>query len=249
MSFFRIKICGVTSPEDALSAVEAGADALGLNFVSASPRSVSPATAAKIMEAVRRAFPTSPTIVGVFANSPPQELARIVRGLQLRWIQLHGHEDHHYIRTVVDLLGEPVMLIRAFRPRTVDDLASLQQFLQQLAISACVLGQAPEGATSLQAILLDAYSHAALGGTGQVADWTLATTCRHQLCPAFGVKLILAGGLNPANVAQAIRIVRPDAVDVASGVEFSPGKKDPLKIRQLVAQARVAWEELSFGST
>ena len=225
---FRVKICGITNPDDALHAVAQGADALGLNFYSPSPRCISLYQADKIVEQVRQ-LDKLPKLVGVFVNEPVDRLRIVGNAAKLDAWQLHGDEPPSLL---AELLRSKIIrqTLRAFRCRD-QDLTAVQQYL-----SECVrLHADPQG------VLLDAYAPDAFGGTGKVIDWNAV---REQRDKFLGVPVILAGGLTPDNIAQAIRTARPDGVDVASGVESSPGKKDPVKVRDFVAAARGAFEEL-----
>ncbi len=222
---FRIKICGITNLADALFAVAEGADALGLNFYSPSPRCISVERAHEIASGVRgSALPKPATIVGVFVNETERHLLSVIDAAGLDAWQLHGDEPASLVASL------PAMTIRAFRCRE-QNLSSVSDFLH-----ACqTAGGLPH------AVLLDAYAPNAFGGTGQVVDWNVVRNEREKL---FGLPVILAGGLTPDNVAAAIRTARPDAVDVASGVESSPGKKDPSKVRDFIAAAKGAFEEI-----
>ncbi|MBC7856086.1 MAG: phosphoribosylanthranilate isomerase, partial [Pirellulaceae bacterium] len=202
---FRIKICGITSVADALLAAEAGADAIGLNFYDRSPRYVTAEHAKEICDAL----PPGITKVGVFVNSPPQAVVATVNRVGLGAVQLHGDEGPDFLGA----LGK-LQVIKAFRCKE-STLDSVQAFLE-----LCQEVSHPS------AILLDAHAPGIYGGTGQVLDWKGLARDRDKL---LGLPLILAGGLTPQNVAEAIRQVRPDAVDTASGVESAPGKKDPAK--------------------
>ena len=213
---FRIKICGITTVEDALLAAEAGADAIGFNFYERSPRYVTTERAKEIC----LALPAGVAKVGVFVNSLPKGIAATAERVGLDAIQLHGDEGPDFLGAIGKL---PV--IKAFRCHE-STLNSVRAFL-----SLCSEPSFPI------AILLDAHAPGSYGGTGQVLDWQRLHAERHQL---LGLPLILAGGLTPQNVAEAIRVARPDAVDTASGVEVSPGKKDPAKVRAFISAAKEA---------
>ncbi|MCI0640343.1 MAG: phosphoribosylanthranilate isomerase [Gemmataceae bacterium] len=207
----RVKICGVTNEKDARAAVACGADALGLNFYPKSPRYVAPKTADRIA----RSLPPFVEPVALFVNASWEDMTTTVAALPgIRTIQYHG--DH---------LGEPPQstwrYIWAFSIKGQEDLRTIQQHLDGLHAQPA-------------AILVDAHVPGLYGGTGQTAPW--------ELLAGFspGVPLILAGGLTPENVAEAIRIVRPYAVDVASGVEQSPGVKDAEKMRRFVEAVHAA---------
>lgn len=252
---FQIKICGITSPEDALLAADAGADAIGLNFYDQSPRYIPPRKTSEIEIALRqRNWPG--TIAGVFVNSSQEDIFHVSAQAMATAFQLHGDEppalnaslrrfcdfsSNHptiqpwWLKLLSRVSGAAVaptafFLIRAFRSASAD-LASIQRYLAECES----LGGLPH------AVLLDAHSTTSYGGTGQTLDWKAIAQERDKL---LGLPLILAGGLTPDNVAQAIATARPDAVDVASGVESSPGRKDAAKIRDFVAAAKAAFAAL-----
>jgi phosphoribosylanthranilate isomerase len=203
-----IKVCGITNPADALAAVEAGADALGFNFYRRSPRYIEPAGARAIIERL----PARVLCVGVFVNeAEPQEVARLAEVSGIGALQLHGDETPEYCR--------------ALRERYV---------IKALRAGA---GFAPERVSEYetQAHLLDAFSHAAYGGTGRTVDWSLARRAR-ELTP----RLFLAGGLSPENVAEAIAAVEPYAVDACSSLESAPGRKDLKRVRAFIKSVRGA---------
>ena len=220
---FKIKICGVTNPADALAAIDAGADAIGLNFYCGSKRCVSVDVARQIVETIGHQADK----IGVFVNEPADHIRQRCHDTGLHLIQLHGDEPPEFLR----LLNQDHDIIRA---RQLDErgLSAIENDLQACSdLSGCC----PD------AILVDSALAGHFGGTGQTADWQLLANYRAVL---GDVPLILAGGLTPANVAEAIRVVRPDAVDVASGVESAPGRKDSAKMRDFVAAAQAAFAAL-----
>jgi phosphoribosylanthranilate isomerase len=217
---FKIKICGITNPSDALGAVKAGADAIGLNFYERSLRSVTPLDA---LEIVAR-LPEELVVVGVFVNALAEEISELESHLRLGAIQLHGDENPEILSQL-----DSQAVIRAVRiaGNTPAEIAAAQQEID----AWCEAGVA--------AILLDKASGRAYGGSGQCFDWKIARKLN------IPVPLILAGGLGPENVADAIAMVVPDAVDAASGVEAFPGGKDPGLMKRFVASSREAFERLS----
>ena len=216
---FRIKICGIQSVEDALLAAAAGADAIGLNFFAKSPRYVTPDMAEKIVKTLFNDV----IKVGLFVNHPPGMVVELFDSLGLDLIQLHGDEQPEYL---VTLGGRPV--IRAFRLGE----AGLQPVFNYL--DRCRGLECPP-----QWALMDACKAGQYGGTGELTDWDCLRAYRSGgRCPP----MMLAGGLTPQNVAEAIEVVRPQAVDTASGVESAPGRKDPALVHQFVAAARAAFE-------
>ena len=199
----KVKICGITNPEDALMSVEAGADALGFVFFQGSSRFISPAQATAI---ICRLPPFVPT-VGLFVNEELATVNAVADQCRLDIVQLHGGESPDYCHAIRR------RIIKAFR---VKDAASLD-----LVVEYHVAG-----------ILLDAWSPAAHGGTGMTFNWDIAARA------AVSRPLILAGGLTPENVAEAVVTVRPYAVDVSSGVESAPGKKDAGLVSRFIRATR-----------
>jgi phosphoribosylanthranilate isomerase len=222
---FRIKICGVTSAKDAQVAALAGADAIGLNFYPGSKRYVDPTFAEKVVAGV----PARVDRVGIFVNSPPEEILGIADRLKLTWIQLHGDETP---KTLKELPGRSI--ISAFRLRD-SGVTPVREFLaecQQLDVTP-------------SAILFDVARPGEYGGTGHTLDWSSIGAVRDQFRQ---LPLVLAGGLTPFNVAEAVAAVRPDAVDVASGIESKPGIKDMLLVRAFVQSAKKALAELESAA-
>jgi phosphoribosylanthranilate isomerase len=207
----KIKICGITRFEDARLAVDAGADLLGFNFYAKSPRYISPISAARLIADIRGAC-SKVQMVGVFVNSSLEEINTITGQCELDLAQLCGDE----LPETLDALDG--LAFKALRPKDRQDLArSISTYQPRV---------------SSPAYLVDAYRPGAYGGTGQIADWSLA----RSLAEAY--PLLLAGGLTPDNVAEAIRQVGPWGVDVASGVEESPGCKDPARLAAFIKTAR-----------
>jgi phosphoribosylanthranilate isomerase len=196
----KVKICGITNAEDALAAVEAGADALGFIFYQKSPRYIVPAVATQIIAGL----PPLITPVGVFVNEGVATVRSIMDTCGLAMAQLHGDESAMYCRE----LSRPAM--KALRLKDRGSLLALAEY---------------QGRGGVRGFVLDTFSELAYGGTGQVTDWMLAAEV------AKTSSVLLAGGLTPDNVAEAIRTVRPYAVDVSTGVESAPGKKDHGKVR------------------
>jgi phosphoribosylanthranilate isomerase len=201
----RIKICGITGPDDAALAVEAGADALGFNFVPGTPRCIAPEIAGAIIAGLAPFV----TCVGVFLDQSLEEVLRASAVAGVGAVQLHGCEGEDFARRI------PLKVIKAI---PVTDAASLR-----------VMAGYPA-----HAFLLDSHRAGEAGGTGQTFPWDLAREARRH------GRIVLAGGLTPGNVTEAVRRVRPFAVDVASGVERRPGVKDPQKVRDFVAAVRRA---------
>ena len=206
----KVKICGITSREDALTAVAAGADALGFVFYDKSPRYVSPDQAAEII----RALPPFVQTVGLFVNQEAAAVNAIADRCGLDIIQLHGEESPEYCR----FLSRNVL-----KAIPVQDRSSLDRMKQY---RGCV-----------RAFLLDTHKSGQKGGTGESFDWLLARQAKE-----YG-SLVLAGGLNAENVAVAIQEVSPLAVDVASGVEAAPGKKDHARLRAFFKAVEAAHQK------
>ncbi|MCE9604218.1 MAG: phosphoribosylanthranilate isomerase [Planctomycetia bacterium] len=217
---FQVKICGLTSPADALAAVEAGADAIGLNFYPPSPRFIRRETAREIVAAVG----TQVCKVGLFVNASAAEILAARDELGLDLVQLHGDERPDLLRA---LAPRPVM--KAFRIGP-DGLAPLRRWFDE----------GMRGGLLPRMVLLDAYSAGRYGGTGLTTDWP--TAAAYAATPGLP-SCVLAGGLTPENVAAAIAAVRPAAVDVAGGVESGPGMKDAAKMQAFVLAAKKALEQ------
>jgi phosphoribosylanthranilate isomerase len=215
VSTVRIKICGITSAEDALTAARLGADAIGLNFCPQSRRFVDFQRAATILEVL----PPFVDPVGLFVNESLEAIGNQIQPLQrVRTIQWHGDNP--------ELPRHPATFryLPAFAIGTEVELDRVLAFLDRCRLA----GSLPN------AIVVDGHAPGQYGGTGQTIPW--------QLLMGFdpGVPVILAGGLTPGNVAEAIRIVRPYAVDVAGGVESAPGRKDAERIRRFIQAVRTA---------
>ena len=192
----RLKICGITRPQDAMAVVQAGADAIGLVFYAPSPRAVDIAMA----QAVVAAVPAFVTVTALFVNPSADEVQKVLDSVRIDLIQFHGDEEDDFCSQ----FNRPY--IKAIRVRQASDVvASCLRFPGALAV------------------LLNSYKPGVPGGTGETFDWSLVPD-------ELTKPIILAGGLTIANVASAIRQVRPFAVDVSGGVEADKGIKDPGKI-------------------
>jgi len=221
---FQVKICGITSVEDALTVVEAGADAVGLNFYPKSPRYVRP----ELADRIAAVLPPTVVKVGLFVNATSGHVCQTFQRLGLDLVQLHGDEPPAYLAELGQL---PVM--RAFRLGH-----------QGLEAVGSYLGCARQLGCLPRLTLIDAHVKGVYGGSGEVADWQLLRTCWTDRQEKPIPPLVLAGGLTPDNVAEAIRTVRPAAVDVASGVESRPPRKDRRRVAAFVEAAHRALEKL-----
>ena len=207
----RVKICGITRPADALDAACAGADAIGLVFYPRSPRAVSITDASRILAVL----PPFVTTVGLFVNPSETEVHDVLASVQLDVLQFHGDEEPQFCASFNR------SYLKALRVRPGMDLAAaLQRY------------------SSAQGILLDAWHETLTGGTGLAFDWDIVD--RLDKSVRMNHRLILAGGLQPGNVVQAIHKTRPWAVDVSSGVESAPGIKTPELIQQFINAAQSA---------
>lgn len=204
----KIKICGIKRLEDALAAVEAGADYIGFNFYPMSMRYIEPRDCAAITTVLAREYPAVKR-VGVFVNRSLAEINIIMESCCLDLAQLHGDEPAEFCAA----LG-----LRAFKAFRGSPDATLESFARSAA----------------PAFMMDAAVNGAYGGTGATTDWAAAAALSRRY------PLLLAGGLRPENVAAAVRQVKPWGVDVASGVESSPGSKDAAKIKAFVHEVRSA---------
>jgi phosphoribosylanthranilate isomerase len=208
LDMVRVKICGVTSSNDAQLCAELGADAIGLNFYPKSPRAVSPFYAEKIV----RGLPPFVATVGVFVNWAPEPVIALCQALRLNFAQLHGDESPQIVAKIARRIPV-IQVLRVVQGKRPPDFARFK---------------------SASAFLLDAAQSESYGGTGKTIDWQLASQA------AISHRIVLAGGLTPGNVAQAIATVHPYAVDVASGVETGPGRKDPAKLRSFLEAVKWA---------
>ncbi len=216
----RIKICGITNLKDALEAARLGADAIGINFASESPR----CTEGSVAQQILKHLPPFVDPVGVYVNRLLADIFTEAQRLGIRMIQWHGDSEK---RELTDPF--PFRLIAAF---SIRDQKSLVQAHRYLELCRSV-GRLPS------AVLLDGHAAGQYGGTGQTAPWEKIASFKPPDVP-----VILAGGLTPENVGEAISVVRPYGVDVASGVESSPGQKDIHKMAQFVYNARLAASQL-----
>lgn len=196
----RVKICGITRPEDGVRAAELGVDAIGLVFVAASPRAVNATQAAAIVSLL----PPFVTRVGLFVDAAVAQVEAVLSSVALDLLQFHGDESADYC----EQFGRPYLKAVSMRPDR-DVLAYMA------------------GYPSAAGFLLDAYHPAVAGGSGEQFDWRrVPQYCSHAI--------VLAGGLQPGNVTEAIRQVRPYAVDVSSGVESAKGIKDATKMAEFI---------------
>jgi len=205
----RVKVCGITRPEDAELAASLGAWAVGFNFWEHSKRRCDPAVAAGIARALRRRVEP----IGVFVNPTLDEVVRLAEGVGLTHVQLHGDEGPAFCTAVAERTGARV--IKALRVASGADIRSASRFHTDFH-------------------LLDAYSPESPGGTGESFDWELAR--KHS----SGPPVVLSGGLTAENVGTAIEVARPFAVDVASGTEAAPGRKDPAKLEAFMRAVEAA---------
>jgi len=213
----RVKICGITRLEDARLAVSLGANALGFNFYEKSARCLSPSEAWNIL----RKLPAMVATVGVFVNWDDSSIIALAKSLRLGAVQLHGDESE----LIASRCAKFFPVIKAFHTGPRFSLAEMKRYT---AASSFLLDAAPptEGSSIY-------------GGTGQLANWKVAAGAARKF------PILLAGGLTPENVGEAIVAVRPYAVDVASGVESRPGKKDATKLRAFFAEVARANHDLA----
>jgi phosphoribosylanthranilate isomerase len=202
----KVKICGITNIDDAVAAVDFGADAIGFVFFEKSPRYISHANAAAII----KKLPSFTTTIGVFVNEKPEQIEKIIDLTHIDAVQLHGNEPP-------EMCDISRRVIKAIRVKSLESLDPLINYKDKVS-----------------AFLLDTFTPDILGGTGQIFNWDIAIYAKQ-----FG-KIILAGGLTPDNVAEAIRRVRPYGVDVSSGVEAKKGKKDYRKMKLFIERAKGA---------
>jgi phosphoribosylanthranilate isomerase len=216
-----IKICGNTSFEDASLAVEAGADAVGFVFAP-SPRRVTASQVAAIVPDL----PPHVEKIGVFVDAQLDEIEETVRVSGLTGVQLHSHAGPDGPDQLRKCFGSEFRILRVVH------------FGPTAGAEAAAIAQDP----NIDAILVDSRTATALGGTGVAFDWQRA---RDTVFAQHRTRMVVAGGLTPANVAAAIATLRPWGVDVVSGVEAAPGRKDPAKVRDFIANARESGSSLN----
>lgn len=198
MLIVKVKICGITNYEDAAFALDMGADLLGFNFYSKSPRFITPEKARQIISRL----PAFVDIAGVFVNESIERIHEIHRVCQLDWVQLHGDEDVEFCK---QFLYHNVKVMKAIRVKDQNDVQSAEDYFTD-------------------AILLDAFDPDKYGGTGLTFDW--------NVIGHINKRIFLAGGINPDNAAEAAEL-GVYGIDVCSGIEAEPGKKDHNKVKKL----------------
>jgi phosphoribosylanthranilate isomerase len=216
-----IKICGNTTLADAQLAAQAGADAVGFVFAP-SPRVVTPEQVAAIVPKL----PPALEKIGVFVDATLQEITSVIESCALTGIQLHFDAPRDLPMRLRLRFGTRLRILRVVY---IDGGGALAAF-------------SPDSDSSVDAVLVDSHTTYAAGGTGVTFDWAEASRTVFQN-PAMRRRLIAAGGLTPINVSKAIATLRPWGVDVVSGVEFAPGRKDPAKVSAFVANARAAVQQ------
>ena len=210
-----VKICGVRTLDDALVAAEAGAHFIGMVFVPGRRRRVEPEAARAITDGLRDLGPGAPKAVGLFGDQPLDEVLDTIEAAGLDCTQLCGEESMDYCRTVLDRAG----VIKVLHVSDDDDADAVAERIDAFAAAGCT-------------VTLDSQVAGLHGGTGRSFDWSIAAKLAQG-----GRRFLLAGGLTPANVADAVDAVHPWGVDVSSGVE-TEGVQDQSKIREFVANAR-----------
>lgn len=220
----RVKICGITNLDDARLAVEAGADALGFIFVEKTPRFVTPEQAAAIV----RRLPPFVTPVGVFWDHPAGHVKAVIEACGLRAVQFHGDEKPE------DCQGYSVPVIKTIKLPPAGTIDGLPEYRVTERLGASLYRKV------VAAYLLDSRARWSEGEGRDPLEWRSLRLLDQMSPPEARVPIILSGGLTPDNVARAVRIVRPHAVDVNSGVEARPGKKDPDRVRRFIAEAKRA---------
>lgn len=198
MLVVKVKICGITNFEDAMAAVDMGADLLGFNFYPKSPRFL---TAAKAAEIIGR-LPGFVDVAGVFVNASLEQIHETINTCQLDWVQLHGDEDPEFC---MSLRSVNVKTMKALRVKDWQDIERAEDYFTD-------------------AVLLDAFDPNKYGGTGLTFDWNIVGH--------IGKRVFLAGGINPDNAAAAVEL-GVYGIDICSGIEAAPGRKDHKKMRKL----------------
>lgn len=213
----KIKICGITNEKDALWATNLGADYLGFNFFAGSPRKISPELAKKIIAKL----PPFISTVGVFVNEEIKTVLKIVKKCNLSLVQLHGEETAEYCNKLRYQTSDAgYQIIKAFRIKEEKSLEIIPQYSDKVDY-----------------FLLDTYVEGVEGGTGEIFNWDLVVRAKELISSK---PIFLAGGLNPGNVQEAILKVKPYAVDIASGLERLPRRKDYEKMKSFIQAVRGA---------
>ena len=202
----RIKICGITEIKQGQEIAALGANSIGFICVERSPRYIAPDK----IKAIADELPAKTDKVGVFADHSVSEIARVVEEADLTSVQLHGKESPDFCVNLRQAIAPEIEIIKAFRIKTADSLKETAQY------ASCV-----------DTLLLDAYHPQMLGGTGETIDWQDLKDFKPSL------PWMLAGGLTPDNVAEALSRLQPDGIDLSSGVERSPGDKNLSRVAQL----------------
>ncbi len=214
----KVKICGITNLEDAVKACEYGADLIGFVFVEGTPRHVAEDKVKSMVGAIPAALKGKTALVGLFMDASAETVIKTVRSCGLSYVQLHGEESPEYCVALKKSLGD-AKIIKVFK-------------VKKGIIPCGVFETGDYGAADH--FLFDAYRPDAAGGTGKAFDWP--SLKRYSV--DFDKPFFVAGGLDPLNVADAIRVMRPYGVDVSSGVESSPGKKDALLMKEFIQNAK-----------
>ena len=205
----KVKICGITNAQDALWAANLGADFIGLNFYSQSPRKVSVKHAKELVVQL----PPFITAVGIFVDEPLESITKIIKSVPLKMVQLHGHENAEFCRNVKALGVKVTKALRLQKPLEAADMASYEN--------------------DVDYFMFDTYSEDSAGGTGETFNWEWLLSTSSLTKPWF-----LAGGLNPGNVLEAIKKTHPPIIDVCSGVEKSPTRKDYEAMKSFIQAAK-----------
>ena len=208
----RVKICGITQIQQGQQIAALGASTLGFICVERSPRYLTPEQIKIIIEQL----PVDIDKIGIFANHQPEEIASVVAIANLTGVQLHGAESPDFCAQLRQIIASEIELIKAFRVKTAASLNDTEAY-----------------ANYVDTLLLDAYHPQMLGGTGKTIDWQDL----QQFKPTL--PWMLAGGLTPDNVSEALSRLQPDGIDLSSGVERSPGDKDIVKVAQLFEQLMI----------
>lgn len=208
----RVKICGITKPSQGEAIANLGATDLGFICVPTSPRYVTPNQIQTVVQQLSRSI----SCIGVFANTTIDEICQVFREGNLTAVQLHGHESPEFCRQLRRSLPFGVEIIKAIRVKDPAALAQADAYIEVV-----------------DTLLLDAYHPGQLGGTGQPLDWAALEKFSPK-CP-----WLLAGGLTPENILDALKQVNPTGIDLSSGVERSPGDKDLTKVARLFAQLQL----------
>ncbi len=215
----KVKICGITNPEDALKACEGGADLLGFIFIAGTPRYVYADKVNSIMNDFPDTIYRNVQKVGLFKDEKPGKIETAIKEAHLNAVQLHGKENPAYCSKIKEYFGNRVEVFKVFKVK--DSIMPCGEYM-------------PSDYKDVDFFVFDTYHPEMDGGTGEKYDWSILANAKEKIDKPFFV----AGGLNPGNVKEAIETIQPYGVDVSSGIEARPGEKDDKLLKEFIENAK-----------